>query len=145
MLNLTIGDYAAIAVPVVTAGWAFYQDVLRRRDAHKLTIAADLEKQKYLIDAEVKKEELRVQGEVDKEKARTQAEVEKIRERGMGGEAVVKIWQVVDEIQGDVEKLEENQNKDHTDNIIRNQIVTKLSEEVTKFTTILFENLITRK
>lgn len=156
MIDLTLGNAVAAGTALVTAFWAFYLDIQRKKEAHKLSTAADVEKhkattaaeldkQKASIEAEAKKAEVKELADVEREKAKHQAEVDKVREQGMGGQAVAKIWQAVDNIKDDVAKLEDNQAKDHSDNLLRNQIVTSLHEEVSKFTKLIFENFITRR
>lgn len=145
MMDLTLGNAIAAIVPIGGAFWLILQNIAAGKDKHRVTTQAELDKQKAAIDADFRKDELRIAADVEKEKVKQLAEVEKIREKGMGGEAVVKIWQVVDHIKDDVAKLEENQAKDHSDNLLRNEIVTRLHGEVANFTKLLFENLITRR
>jgi hypothetical protein len=144
MIDLTVGNAIGAGVPLMGFIFLVYQNIQSNKEKHKVSVAADLEKQKATIEADAKKEEVKVLAEVEREKAKHQAEVDKIREQGMGGQAVAKIWQAMDNIKDDVRTLEENQSKDHADNLLRNEIVTRLHSEVSNFTKLLFENLIKR-
>lgn len=141
-VNLTVGNAIAAAVPLVGVfvGWLTW--IQSTKEKHKVSVQADLDKEKSRIEASERNERLRIEADLEKEKHKSQAEVDKIRERGMGGEAVAKIWQAVDNMRGEIRDLETNQNKDHADGVLRSEIITKLTQEVTNITKLLFDNLI---
>jgi hypothetical protein len=134
VLNLSFTDVIAMVLTpaaVASLGWIKYLEATK--DKHKLTIEADAEKERKRIEADVEKEKVRVQGEVDK-----------AREKSLGGEAVLKIWKEIEDINKELKKLTDAQHNDHSNDLLVNEIIRRLQDDVSKLMRVLFDTFINK-
>ncbi len=98
-----------------------------------------VEKERIKVDAEIEKERIRSASNVEKERIIQECEVEKVREKSLGAGAVIKIWNEIDELQKAFQELQDFQDADTTNTLIK-EIIRRLQEDVARLMDVLFKN-----